>query len=123
MWARVRRLMVPVLLFLGGTGLIVYGSGFHTAPVVELKTEIETILIPPELPDPFGPLPFPPGDPRNFLPPQPTFKDVSRTVRQIRQESEPTLIREVTVGGIRLASGELMRTYTSGEAPPSRCPT
>ena len=37
-------------------------------------------------------------------------------------ESEPALVREVTVGGVkRLASGDIQRTY-SGQAP-SQCPT
>jgi len=39
------------------------------------------------------------------------------------QESEPALIREVTVGGLRRSlSGELERTYGEGETP-SLCPT
>jgi len=38
-------------------------------------------------------------------------------------ESEPALIREVTVGGLRRSlSGELERTYGEGETP-SLCPT
>ena len=39
------------------------------------------------------------------------------------QESEPALIREVTVGGVlRNPSGKIERTYGEGETP-SLCPT
>ena len=38
-------------------------------------------------------------------------------------QSEPTLIKEVTVGGLeRDASGEIKKTYT-GEQAPAACPT
>ena len=50
------------------------------------------------------------------------MEEFKETVIITEPESEPTLIREVSFGGVTLlASGELMRTY-SGE-PPSLCPT
>lgn len=38
-------------------------------------------------------------------------------------QSEPTLIKEVTIGGLkRDASGEIKKTYTGNRAP-AACPT
>ena len=51
-----------------------------------------------------------------------TMKPVQ--VEKTLSESEPTLIREMTVGGVvRLATGVLHRTYGEGVEPPSLCPT
>jgi hypothetical protein len=50
---------------------------------------------------------------------EPPAAEAARTL----DESEPALIREVTVGGLRRrASGELERTYGEGEEP-ALCPT
>lgn len=71
----------------------------------------------PELPGPAAPHvePFPPGLP-------PFFDTIKQKVITTEDESEPTLIREVTFGGVTLLdSGELLRTYTG--QPPSMCPT
>ena len=39
-------------------------------------------------------------------------------------KSEPALMREVSVGGVkRDESGEVKRTYTETEEPPKACPT
>jgi hypothetical protein len=44
-------------------------------------------------------------------------------VTTVHDVLEPELVREVTVGGVVLESGELRRTYSGGEPPPSLCPT
>ena len=50
---------------------------------------------------------------------EPPAAEAARTI----DESEPALIREVTVGGLRRnPAGELERTYGEGETP-SLCPT
>ena len=89
------------------------------APVSE-EQEIEVSIAPPP---PFGPpgqLPFA-GGPPEMAPPHLLAK-VKETIIVTEDEFEPTLIREVTIGGVTLlATGELMRTY-SGESP-SLCPT
>ncbi|MBN1345315.1 MAG: hypothetical protein JXQ73_21660 [Phycisphaerae bacterium] len=107
---------LPLILILVGIGQVIYGAAFHAQPVL-VEQEVDQPPPPPpfftEGPDGQSYLPPPPPPPP--LPPEPEVM----TLRQ----SEPSLIREVTVGGvIRLASGELMRTY-SGQEQPSLCPT
>jgi hypothetical protein len=88
-----------------------------------------------EQPPGFGPPGFPGQPPFEGLPGEPPFADepammdpppfmttVKEKVIVADDESELTLIREVTFGGVTLlASGELRRTYTG--QPPSLCPT
>lgn len=120
-------MLLPVVLILLGLGQLIYGVGFHVQPVL---TEQEAEAPPPR---PFAPVP-PPfqssddaledsgeviyyGEPP--LPPAPPLEPEIVTI----QETEPHLIKDVTVGGvIRLASGELKRTYR-GDAQPLLCPT
>ena len=50
---------------------------------------------------------------------EPPAAEAARTI----DESEPALVREITVGGLRRnPAGELERTYGEGETP-SLCPT
>ena len=107
---RVARILVPVLLVLGGMACLVYGAGFHERDVlVEEEIELLPELVPP---DPFG---LPTGQ-------FPGAPEVRETEIFVIPQSEPDLVREVTYGGVALAEdGVLERTYT-GEAP-SACPT
>jgi len=101
---------------------------YHTAPVSE-EQEIEISIGPPPMPGfPGGP-PFeePFGDPSmggppGMMAPPPFMEKIKETIIVTEDESELTLNREVTFGGVTLlASGDIMRTYTG--APPSLCPT
>jgi hypothetical protein len=84
----------------------------------------------PPMDDGFGPPPDagfgpPPGDgfgaPGMGAPP-PFLTKIKETIIVPEEESEASLIREITIGGVTLlAEGILRRTY-SGE-PPSLCPT
>ncbi|MFZ5831871.1 MAG: hypothetical protein ACOY3P_17430 [Planctomycetota bacterium] len=120
------RAIVPVLLLAGGIALMAFGSLWNSVPVVEEREEEKTIEVPqPFSPPPFAPPGMGPGGPGpSFMPPPPppirkTVKVLLRTTTDTR---EPQLVREITFGGvIRLANGELKRTYT-GHAP-SLCPT
>ena len=139
MWTRFRRAVVPLVLLLSAIASVIYGARYHYQPVAE-EQEIEVTIDPmpfPEGPDD-GSMAFPPmgpddetmplDDPMGFGPP-PELAGVfappmmmTQTVIVAEDESEPTLIREVTFGGVvLLATGELMRTYTG--QPPSLCPT
>ena len=128
MWAIVKRASVPMVLLLGGVGSLIYGARYHSVTVVEEHEETITI------PHPLGPPPFmeeslPPGvEPPPFIMEPPPFLEgpppiVEKITTEVpKDEREPTLIREITFGGVTLlASGVLKRTY-SGE-PPSLCPT
>ena len=146
MWSVIRlivRTIPPLLMLGGGAAAFVYGVAYHTAPVSE-EEEIEVSMGPsspfappgqPPMEGPFGEPMFP-GDappmdamdaPPMDAPPVdvPPFMDEVKVTKKVivtEEETEPTLIREVTFGGVRLlASGELMRTY-SGD-PPLLCPT
>ena len=128
MWRIVGRLILPVFLLVGGIASLIYGAKYHTAPVVEEK-EIEVSLAPPMvegfLPGLEGPPGFPPllEGPPGLMPPIIELPPERQIVSITKEEPEPILIREITVGGVALLdSGELRRTY-SGEAPPSLCPT
>ncbi|OHB69866.1 MAG: hypothetical protein A2V70_02230 [Planctomycetes bacterium RBG_13_63_9] len=135
MWAMAKRTALPMLILVGGIASLVYGTRFHYTPVVqgEVKQIVEeqqieeTITIP----QPFEP---PPG----FPPPPPILQTIVRTIKVPKDviedvtihELEPTLIREVTVGGVTLlASGRIRRTYgptLDGQGStemPSLCPT
>jgi hypothetical protein len=123
MGAIVRRAILPALLVIGGLASLIYGAMFRSVPVLEERQTKTTIQIPMAFP-PEGPPgePFPPGGPP-FGGPQPFLtKTVTRIDLVTVVESEPELIREVSVGGVALLdSGELKRTY-SGKGP-ALCPS
>jgi hypothetical protein len=100
--------MLPALLAVcAAVVLIVYGAAFHSkAVLVERKLELPASM-------------FPEGLPPGQFPGLPAIPDTEIVPLD---QSEPHLIREVTVGGVtRLENGRLQRTYV-GEAP-SACPT
>ncbi len=121
----IRRAVLPVLVIAGGLASLIYGAMFHSAPVVQTRETETTIDVPLPVPPPrpFGEAsPFPGGGPMG---PAPAFikKTVKRSEDVTLQESEPSLIQEITFGGVtRLASGEIKRTY-SGDKGPALCPT
>jgi len=129
MWTLIRRAIVPLVLLLSAIASVIYGARYHREPVAE-EREIEVPVVvpmpfPPPGPDDGSP-PF--GDPGGFGPPPDMggfFAPPPKIMEKVlvtKEEAEPTLIREVTFGGVALvASGELMRTYTG--QPPSMCPT
>ena len=131
MWAIVRRAFLPVALLSGGLASLIYGAKFHSVPVVEERETEMTIEIPLPLPPggPFdggsrfaGPPSFP-GAPPFGGPPPFVKKTIKRIDTVTVDESELSLTREVTVGGVALLpSGEIKRTY-SGDAGPALCPT
>jgi len=121
---------LPMVLFAGAVGLLIYGARFHFVPVSH-QEEIEVSIAPPT---PFATPPIPgqppfgePGGGPVFVDPfqgalPPFLQTINKKVIVTEDESEPTLVREVTFGGVaRLSSGILMRTYTG--QPPSLCPT
>ena len=130
MWKSILRALLPIVLFAGAIGLLIYGARLHFVPVSH-QEEIEVSIAPPT---PFATPPIPgqplfgqPGegplfvDPFQGAPP-PFLQTIKAKVIVAENESEPTLVREVTFGGVaRLSSGSLMRTYTG--QPPSLCPT
>ena len=120
MWYRILRAIPTVLVLLGGIACLLHGAAGRTIPVSE-EQEIEITLPPPPFAPPGQPaFGGPGGDP--FAGPPPMMEKVTENVIVTEQESEFTLIRETTIGGVALlASGELRRLY-SGDAP-SLCPT
>ena len=124
------RTMPPTVLLVAAVASIIHGAKFHHTPVCE-EQEIEVPIAPPEpfasgaFPgqDPFGGGPEDPsfgGPPAMGLPPE--LMNVKQTVIVTEDETEPTLVWEVTIGGVTLlASGDIKRTYTGD--PPSLCPT
>ena len=124
MWAIVRRAILPALLVIGGVASLIYGAIFHSAPVLEERETKTTIEIPMGFPSeaPLGDA-FSPGDTPFGGPPPFVKQAVTRIDLVTLVESEPALMREVSVGGVvLLASGELKRTY-SGTKGPSLCPS
>ena len=123
MWTILRRVYLPLLLAIGGAGMLLYGVVSHLIPVLEERETKITI----DIPAPFqmeGPPPFPGAPP--FAGPPPTIKKtVTRTDRTTILEREAAMTREVTVGGvILLATGEIKRTYDSSSGKgPALCPT
>jgi len=119
MWAIVRRAILPALFLIGGVVAIVYGVSYHRVPVL-VETESQTTMDAPLE------IPLPPsfGDNSPFGgPPAVVKKTVTRIDRSIKVESEGTIVREVTVGGLALQdSGAIKRTYT-GDKGPALCPT
>lgn len=136
-WVRVVvRAAIPLVLLSASIVSLVYGVSRHTA-VVSFEQEIEIDLAPPPgfhpHGDPFGGpggggMPGdgfgPPGmgGPPPWMGPPPEMTKVKQKVTFNETTTEPTLIREITFGGVtRLSSGVLWRTYTG--TPPSLCPT
>lgn len=119
MWTIIRRAILPGILLITGFASLIYGAKYHIVPVLtEQKTE-STI----DIPVPFSQIPPPfPGAQQFDGPPQMRKQVVQRTEEITIKESEPALIREVTVGGVAYNEfHKLKRTY-SGKAP-SLCPT
>ena len=136
------RLVAPVVLALGGVASWFWGTGHHAVEVF-VKTEVtETIKVPvpmaPSAPmggsSPWGammPDGTTPGEPSQEEPAFVTQK--VQVVRYVaRSESEPTVVRQMTVGGVArvrdpdreelpLEPGQLVQTYT-GDSP-ALCPT
>jgi hypothetical protein len=98
------RAVVAIALVLCGVGAIVYAAAFHVIPVQSGPAE-------PEAAQPATPA-VEAAPPSEAAPARPAAV----------MESEPALVKEVSVGGVMLAgSGDIQRTY-SGQ-PPSQCPT
>lgn len=116
MAAIAKRGLVSILLLLLGAGLIVAGATLHSR---EVLAQIEQKAVKP----PAG-LPGLPGD---GMPAwmQQSPSDAQATPQYVAtwiRETEPQLVREITVGGLtRGEDGRLQRTY-SGDTP-SLCPT
>ena len=122
-----QRNVLPSLLLIAAGASIVYGMRYHAAAVIEEQEVEVSILVP---------LPFAPGPQMGDLalgqpfrmgqmadqPPAFMKRTVKRIAREIRLDLEPSLTRDVTIGGLaRLKSGEIRRTYHG--RPPSLCPT
>lgn len=129
MWGFIKRTFVPGVLLLAGIASLVYGTAFHVVPVteeqeIEKKIIVPTAFGPPGMGDPFFAGGFPEeesSDDEDPFSSTPTRKVKVRVVKTYDQ-SEPSLVREVTFGGVvLLASGELRRTYSG--TPPSLCPS
>jgi hypothetical protein len=105
---RLLRVLLIVLLCLVGTACVIHGAARHEREVlVDQKVEP---------PPGFGV----PGPDAPFWAPRPPPVATTRTIGI--GQSEPQIVRDITVGGlVRLETGELKRTYT-GKAP-SLCPS
>jgi hypothetical protein len=147
--AIITRAVVPLLLLGAGITSLVYGVRFHTVPVTmpapEAKEAERKACVPSGMPSfagsrsslgaafshgPGAPEANPAGtaggSPNALLPwarPPEFSVPTEKQKKPVRSDqSEPTLVRDVTIGGVvLLESGELQRTY-SGKAP-SLCPT
>lgn len=118
----VRRAIAPTLLAIVGLAAIVWGVLFHRIPVLAEKETETTVEVPLMLPAPGLDGTSSPDEPSLDVP---AF--VKKTVTRMDEVtlilSEPELMRDISVGGVvRMASGELKRTY-SGEEGPAKCPT
>ncbi len=103
---RVARKTVPIVLLLGGVGAIVAGAQFHDQPVLAQIEGKE-----------------PAGAVQQPIWMQHGAAAAKQYVATWLQEAEPQLIKEVTVGGVRLAEGwQIHRTYKGLEIP-LLCPT
>jgi hypothetical protein len=122
MRAIIRRAIVPALLLIGGLASLIYGAIFHAVPLLE-EHETETTI---EVPAEFAPPPEGEALPPGGAPFGEPLVFVKKTVKRVElittMESEPTVTRDASVGGIEvLDSGELKRTY-SGKGP-ALCPS
>jgi hypothetical protein len=117
-----------MLLLSAGVVSFVCGVCRHPITVEEEKERDVQMLVPaPPTPGqlPFGPPEEAAGPEASEAPPAPPgmkFETVTEKYVETLEEPEPTIVREVTVGGVALlANGHLKRTY-SGK-PPALCPT
>src|SRR5512133_91978 len=107
MAARLVRRIVPIVLLVAGAASIGVGVAVHSQAVLA-QVEGQPRSIPNDRP---------------FWQQGPGPQAGPQYVATWLQESEPQLIREVTVGGLTLApGGEIHRTYR-GLDMPSLCPT
>jgi hypothetical protein len=120
------RLEVAALMVVLGAAAIVYAAALHVVPVVveppaappapSVEEPSAPAAAAPSVEDLFPPAPFSEGPSPPAAQPEPA-KELAAV-----SESEPNLVREVTVGGVvRTPAGEIKRTY-SGSAP-ALCPT
>lgn len=124
MWGFIRRTAIPAILLIGAIAALVYGAAMRRVPVTEEQEVEKTIVIPSPFAAPGFDDPFNPGaDGESDNPFASEFtKKVTQKIIVTHEEPETRLVREVTFGGVvRLASGELRRTYTGD--PPSLCPS
>lgn len=111
MTARIVWTVVPILLLLAGTASIVVGVKLHAMPVL---AQIENKQA--------APKDLPAGSRPLWMQQGPAGPQAPSYIATLLKETEPQLIREVTVGGVTLADGgQIKRTY-SGDTP-SLCPT
>jgi hypothetical protein len=145
MWSVVRRAILPLLVLAIGIAGLTYGLHKHTARAFEERVEEIEITVPefgpPGMPPEFA---GPPGVPPEFAgppgmdgppgfpgppgmlpfgPPPPRKQKVTQTTIVEKSLSEPTIIRDVTIGGLVLEARGLRRTYSGSGPPPSLCPT
>jgi hypothetical protein len=117
----IRRAILPALLLIGGLASLIYGTIFHSTPLLEEHETEATIEVPAEFTPPGGESLTPGSDPLGN-PPLFIKKTVKRVELVTVMEVEPAVMRDASVGGIEvLASGELKRTF-SGKGP-SLCPS
>lgn len=144
-----RRALLPLVVLVAAAASIVYGALRHTVAVVEIE-EVEdeiTIVMPSVFGSPLatdGGNPFDGGVPQDpggfaggppfggdpgfladpaFAPPKIKQK-VVKTTRNVREDLEPRIVRDATVGSLALLeSGELKRTCSGGDEGPALCPT
>ena len=126
MWSIVRRAILPTLLLIGGSASLIYGAFFRSVPVLK-ETETEMIIEVPAafLPDQsFDEPPLFPDDEPPMDESPPMVQEVVKRIDLVTiVESEPALMRELSVGGVTLLeSGKLKRTY-SGDKGPTLCPS
>ena len=113
---------MPVVLVVLGAAAIVYGAVFHVLPVLPAPaTPSEPTVAPAPEPSAAPSLNAFLGLPGSVAAPkvrEPVAKEAPAPI----MESEPALVREVSVGGVTLSeAGDIRRTYS--EAPPAQCPT
>ena len=112
---RSARTLAAVLLVAVGAGAVIYGAAVHAVPVLVEPAK------PPE-PAPAGATEATAKPPAGETGPALDLEAAAARTLATLIESEPALMREVTVGGVaRLPTGEIKRTC-SGKAPP-QCPT
>jgi len=133
-----RRLITPLFLACAGIAATIYGAWFHCVQVIGEKEIEETKQVPVQ------------PAPKNLLAgdlsgssvwgndsssgedgsgkatvsqSEPAFvvEKVTRVAEVPKMEFEPSLLRELTVGGVTFQAGELRRTYR-GDTP-ALCPT
>ncbi len=114
----IRRIVLPALLLVGGLASLIYAR-FHVIPVLSEEKTQTTIEIPMAMPRGSAAAGV------HAVRPAAAVSQASRgetSIGRNQSDSEPSITREVSIGGVALdESGEIKRTY-SGKAP-SLCPT